>query len=139
LIQTIGRAARNSEGHVILYADTVTESMRKAIEETNRRREKQEAYNKEHGITPQTIRKRIQDGLMEIYEMDYSTVPIEKLSFITQAEREYLSEPSLIKKKVEKLKKSMKEKSAQLEFEEAAKLRDEIKRLEMLDLDVREA
>ncbi len=139
LIQTIGRAARNSEGYVILYADVITESIRKAIEETNRRRTKQEAYNKEHGITPQTIRKRIQEGLMEIYEMDYSTVPIEKTSYLAQAEKQYLAEPNLIKKKVEKLKKQMKEKSAQLEFEDAAKLRDEIKRLEMLDLEIREA
>lgn len=139
LIQTIGRAARNSDGHVILYADRVTDSMKKAMEETARRRLKQEAYNKEHNITPQTIRKRIQEGLMEIYEMDYSTVPIEKKSYIGQAEKEYLSEPSLIKKKVEKLKKEMKAKSAQLEFEDAAKLRDEIRRLEMLDLEIREA
>lgn len=139
LIQTIGRAARNVDGRVILYADVVTDSMRRAMEETQRRRQRQEAFNKTHNITPQTIRKRVQEGLSEIYEMDYSTVPVQKPSYVKEAEKQFLSEPKLLIKKIEKLKKEMREHSAQLEFEEAAKIRDEIKRLEMLDLELRES
>lgn len=144
LIQTIGRAARNSEGFVLLYADTVTESMKKAMEETSRRRALQMEYNTAHNITPQTIKKRIQEGLMQVYEMDYSTVPVKENEFagkliVTEAEKKYLSEPSLIRKKIEKLRKEMKQLSANLQFEDAAKIRDEIKRLELLDLEAREA
>lgn len=138
LIQTIGRAARNAEGHVILYADHITDSMKKAMEETNRRRKKQEEYNKAHGITPQTIKKRVAEGLGEIYEMDYSTVGTEKKKTLLDIEHKILEEPGFVGKKIEKLRKKMKEHSTQLEFEEAAKIRDEIRRLEMVELQVRE-
>lgn len=140
LIQTIGRAARHVEGYVILYGDVVTDSMRRAIEETNRRRKIQEDYNTQHGITPQSVKKKIGEGLMEIYNMDYSTVPIEKPKADIQKLRDQMAgEPQLIVKKIEKLRKEMQKYSEALEFEQAAKLRDEIKRLQMLELEYREA
>ena len=138
LIQTMGRAARNLEGHVILYADVITESMKRAMGETERRRQRQDEYNKANGITPKSIKKRIQDGLAEIYEMDYSTVSLDKSQALEALEKQILSEPSLVAKKIGKLRKQMKKHSEQLEFEDAAKARDEIKRLEMLELAVRE-
>lgn len=134
LIQTIGRAARNAEGRVILYADTVTESMQKAMDETKRRRAKQEGYNKAHGITPETIRKRVRDGLGEIYEADYSKITTEPLDYLRSIKENYENAPGALQKQVKKLKAKMKKAAEQLEFEEAAKLRDEIKRLELSDL-----
>jgi excinuclease ABC subunit B len=131
LIQTIGRAARHVEGHVILYGDTMTDSMKKAIEETNRRRKIQEDYNTAHGITPQSVKKKVGEGLMDIYNMEYSTVPLEKPKVDL--------EPTLISKKIEKLRKEMQKYSDALQFEDAAKARDEIKRLQMLELEYREA
>jgi len=133
LIQTIGRAARNSSGRVILYADTVTDSMRRAIDETNRRRAVQEAYNREHGITPQTIRKAIAESLVQIAEADYVEVPI-----AAEAEEEYLSARELARR-VAALRKEMKEAAAALEFERAAELRDRIQRLQERELALREA
>lgn len=135
LIQTIGRAARNLEGYVILYADVITESMKKAMSETNRRRKIQEEYNQKNGITPQSVRKRISEGLMEIYNMDYSDVPLDKPPLKDPS----ASEPQLISKKIEKLRKEMKKYSEALQFEDAAKIRDEIKRLQMMELEYREA
>lgn len=118
LVQTIGRAARNAEGHVIMYADTITDSMRLAIEETRRRREIQEAYNKEHGITPQTIKKAVRD-LISISR----DVEEEKTDFVKDPE-------SMTKKELEKaakeLQKKMKQAAAELNFEEAARLRDQM-------------
>ena len=118
LVQTIGRAARNAEGHVIMYADTMTDSMRLAIEETRRRREIQEAYNKEHGITPQTIKKAVRD-LISISR----DVEEEKTDFVKDPE-------SMTKKELEKaakeLQKKMKQAAAELNFEEAARLRDQM-------------
>ncbi len=136
LIQTIGRAARNSQGRVIMYADVMTASMRKAIEETQRRRILQEAYNQEHGITPTTIKKRVQDGLDAIYEYDYTTVHIHPKQSIAEFERKYGDDKKSVQKEIAKLKKKMKKASDQLEFEEAAKLRDEIKRLEVFELEI---
>ncbi len=134
LIQTIGRAARNAEGRVILYADHVTESMQKAMDETKRRRAKQEEYNKKNGITPETIRKRVRDGLGEIYEADYSKITTEPLEYIKSIKDEYADNPLGIHREIKKLKTKMKKAAENLEFEEAAKLRDEIKRLELSEL-----
>ena len=129
LIQTIGRAARNANGRVILYADRVTDSMRKAMDETERRREKQVKHNLKHGITPKTIRKKIQDGLSSYVDVDGES---EQLVVRTPV-AEYLSSKELAKE-VKKLRKKMKKLSDELEFEEAAKIRDEIKRLQMSEL-----
>ncbi len=120
LIQTIGRAARNSNGKAILYAERITESMRKAIEETSRRREKQEKHNQEHGITPKSIVKPIKE-LLAIEELDYVKVPVKLPKGIK-------NEEDLIEK-INKLEKEMIEHAKRWEFEKAAKLRDEIKRL----------
>jgi excinuclease ABC subunit B len=135
LIQTIGRAARNINGRVILYADNMTESMRKAISETTRRRGIQEAYNKANGITPQTIKKRVADGLTDMMGMEVVVKDAkEKNKVMRENVAAYTENPSKLMKQIQKLKKQMKKASDNLEFEEAAKLRDEIKRLEYLDL-----
>jgi excinuclease ABC subunit B len=124
LIQTAGRAARNVEGQVIFYADVMTDSMRRAIGETNRRRTLQLAYNTEHGITPETIKKGIQDVLASIYERDYYTVPAHKDEEIEFVPREEI--PAL----VARLDKEMRATAKRLEFEKAAELRDKIAELE---------
>ena len=123
LIQTIGRAARNAEGRVILYADKITDSIKNALEETNRRREKQIKYNVEHGITPQTIKKKISNTLEEMTKGDYVEV----------AKDEKVSEQiKNIDKKLRDLNKAMRDAAANLEFEQAMVYRDEIKKLEQL-------
>jgi excinuclease ABC subunit B len=122
LIQTIGRAARNAEGKVILYADNITDSMKKAIDETNRRREKQLAYNQAHGITPLTIKKDIQDILGSVYNLDYAHIP-------EVAEPEVLSDDDK-KARISELERLMTEAAADLRFEDAAQYRDEINRLQ---------
>jgi len=128
LIQTIGRAARNVDGRVVLYADVMTNSLRRALEETARRRSKQEAWNTEHGITPQTIRRDISSALQSIYEQDYVTVDAlegeETAQFIGKD----------LKATIAELERKMRAAAADLEFETAARLRDEVKRLESLDL-----
>ncbi len=128
LIQTIGRAARNVDGRVVLYADVMTDSLRRALEETARRRARQQAWNTEHGITPQTIRRDISSALQSIYEQDYVTVDAlegeETAQFIGKD----------LKATIAELERKMRAAAADLEFETAARLRDEIKRLESLDL-----
>ena len=127
LIQTIGRAARNSEGRVIMYADRITGSMERAIGETNRRREKQVAYNTLHGITPTTIRKNVEDVLLGIYQGDTDqariTAKIDK-PMVGQNLAAHL----------DALRTQMRKAAENLEFEEAARLRDEVKRLEAVEL-----
>ncbi len=129
LIQTIGRAARNIDGRVILYADRVTGSMERAMAETSRRREKQEVYNLEHGITPASIKSSIKDILASPYEKDRVTVPVG----VAEDSRPFMGHN--FKTTLKDLETKMREAAANLEFETAARLRDEIKRLKMLDLE----
>lgn len=135
LIQTIGRAARNSDGVVILYADVQTDSIKKAVGETNRRRAIQEKYNIDHGITPATIQKKIRDGLFDPFENEYSTVPLEPGN-VASPKLLYGKNTSDINKVIETLRKEMKKASEGLEFERAAQIRDEIKRIQLEQLDV---
>jgi excinuclease ABC subunit B len=123
LIQTMGRAARNVNGEVILYAEKITDSMRNAIAETNRRRKVQEDYNKKHNITPMSIKKNIQAALRTVYEQDYFTVPV-----AAEEEAEYLSIVE-IPKLVERLEKDMRAAAKKQDFERAAQIRDRIKKL----------
>jgi len=126
LIQTIGRAARNVEGRVILYADRMTGSMERALNETNRRREKQQAYNLEHGITPTTIKRNIGDIIAHVASQDQVTVPIDE-------ERPHMVGHNL-RAYIEELEKKMRKAASDLEFEEAGRLRDEIRALEAEEL-----
>jgi excinuclease ABC subunit B len=128
LIQTFGRAARNVNGQVILYADKMTGSMDQAILETDRRRRIQEEYNKVHDITPQTVKKSVRNILASIYEADYFTVPA-----VSDFKEGYVSLKD-IPKMIERLKKEMKETASRLEFERAAELRDRIHELEEMEL-----
>jgi excinuclease ABC subunit B len=131
LVQTIGRAARNAEGRVILYADTITGSMKRALDETDRRRAKQQAYNLEHGITPTTVKKNVADLLAHVASGDHVTVDITGVG----DGRDNLVGHNL-RAYIEDLTNQMKDAAGNLEFEEAARLRDEIKRLEATELDV---
>ncbi len=124
LIQTIGRAARNVEGKAILYADKKTKSIEKAIEETDRRRNLQLAYNKKNNINATSIKKEITDILESIYEKDYAKINVDT------------SIGHNLKKHLKSLKKKMKESAENLEFEEAAKIRDEIRKLEASELEI---
>jgi len=145
LVQTIGRAARNVDGKVILYADKETGSIQRAMAETARRREKQNAYNLEHGITPQSIKSHIKDILDSVYEKDSLTIdPRDPMSFKRGAGGDKrgrgVSEDSAafighnLKSHIAQLEKEMREAAADLEFETAARLRDEIKRLQETEL-----
>ena len=129
LIQTIGRAARNVDGKVILYADSITGSMERAMAETSRRREKQVAYNLEHGITPESVKSRIKDILASPYEKDRVTVDVG----VAEDARPFMG--SNFQATLRDLEGKMREAAGNLEFETAARLRDEIKRLKMLDLE----
>jgi len=132
LIQTFGRAARNIEGEVILYAEAETESMKRAIRETDRRRQIQEAYNRKHRITPASVQKAIPDILESIYEADYVTVPK-----VAERPGDYVSLFDL-PRMISRLKKEMREAASQLDFERAAEIRDRIKSLEQQELEARE-
>ncbi len=136
LIQTCGRAARNVEGRVVLYADRRTGSMDEAINEMERRRARQIAFNEEHGITPRTIKSRVKDLIQEIEEKGYEKVPLADKRPVDAKGREIKSRDSLLSH-IEKLRAKMHDAARKLEFEEAAKLRDEVLRLESLDLRVR--
>ncbi len=129
LIQTIGRAARNAEGRVIMYADRITGSMERALRETDRRREKQIAYNAEHNITPETIRKNVEDVLSGLYkgDTDMARVTAKVDSSLVGGNLQTV---------LDGLRNDMRKAAENLEFEEAARLRDEIKRLEAVDLAV---
>jgi excinuclease ABC subunit B len=127
LIQTIGRAARNAEGRVIMYADRITGSMERALNETNRRREKQVAYNIKHGITPATVRKNVEDILAGLYKGDVD------MSRVTAQVDKPLAGANLAAV-LDGLRADMRKAAENLEFEEAARLRDEVKRLEAVDL-----
>jgi excinuclease ABC subunit B len=127
LIQTSGRAARNVNGRVIMYADTVTASMRSAIDETERRRALQAAYNAEHNITPESVVRSIDDVLTSVYERDYMTPAVRETrqTFRTQAE---------LDAEIARLEHEMKAAAANLDFERAASLRDSLKALRTRDL-----
>lgn len=136
LIQTIGRAARNANGYVILYADRITDSMKKAMDETERRRKIQSQYNLDHGITPQTIIKRIQEGIGEQFDGSLShDLSVNALYNINESLKK---DPSFISQEIDKLKLKMKEHSNNLEFELAAKVRDEIKKLQLMELNIKD-
>ncbi|MCO6159102.1 excinuclease ABC subunit UvrB [Asaia lannensis NBRC 102526] len=128
LIQTIGRAARNVDGRVLLYADKMTGSLEFAIEETARRRARQVEWNEAHGITPQTVRSRIGDALSSVFEQDYVTVGPDEAGDTQEFVGKSLAAS------IQDLEKRMRAAAADLDFEQAARLRDEIKRLEAIDL-----
>ncbi|NOR61109.1 MAG: excinuclease ABC subunit UvrB, partial [Rhodobacteraceae bacterium] len=128
-VQTIGRAARNEDGRVIMYADRITGSMERAMGETERRREKQHAYNLKHGITPQTIRKNVEDVLEGLFNADTDqsrvTTKIDKKAYGAN-----------LKVHLEAMRTQMRKHAENLEFEDAARLRDEVQRLEAVELAV---
>ena len=130
LIQTIGRAARNVDGRVMLYADKITDSLRYAIDETARRRARQTAWNEAHGITPQTVKTKIGDALSSVFEQDYVTVAPD-----AQGDTQEFVGKSL-GVSIQDLEKRMREAAANLDFEQAARLRDEVRRLEAIELGI---
>ena len=129
LIQTIGRAARNAEGRVIMYADRITGSMERAIGETNRRREKQVAYNLKHGITPETVKKNVEDVLAGLWQGDTDQARI-----TTKVDKPMVGQN--LAAHLDALRLAMRKAAENLEFEEAARIRDEVKRLEAVELAV---
>ncbi len=129
LVQTIGRAARNAEGRVLLYGDTITPSMRAAIEETNRRREKQQAHNALHGITPRTILKHVENPLAAVLGAETPSAPAALAADVTRT-------PAQVAAEVTRLRAEMKRAAAELAFERAAELRDRIRALEARELEL---
>ena len=131
LIQTIGRAARNIKGKAILYADRITDSMQKAIDETTRRRNKQIQFNEEHGITPRSAKRQVikEIDTGEVYgeDAELANLPMEKT--LSDDEQHLIADPKLFAKHINKLEKEMMKASKELQFEQAARLRDEILRL----------
>jgi excinuclease ABC subunit B len=127
LIQTAGRAARNVKGRVIFYADAVTDSMRRAIEETGRRRQIQEAYNREHGIEPASIIKEVNSPLVRLSSLDYHDA-------LVPPSRESLPDPESLRRRIAELEKGMKAAAKDLDFERAAALRDELRGLRELQI-----
>jgi len=127
LIQTCGRAARNLNGRVLMYADTMTDSMRRTIEETERRRKVQSQYNKTHGITPEGIKKQIVDVLASIYEKDYYTVPMDEFE-------EQGIQPKKLTRVMKKLKREIDDAAKKWDFERAAQLRDRLLKLEKMEI-----
>ncbi len=128
LVQTIGRAARNIDGRVLLYADIMTDSLRYAIEETDRRRARQSDWNAAHGITPQSVRTHIGEAIASVFEQDYVTVaPVKDVGITDMVGKD-------LKSSIADIERRMRAAAADLEFETAARLRDELKRLEALDL-----
>jgi len=128
LIQTMGRAARNVDGKAILYADRRTDSMNRAIAETERRRARQLAYNAEHGITPQTIKSSIKDVLSSVYESDYYTIDVP----VARENTGDFVDPDAVPKMIVQIEKEMRHSAAKLDFERAAELRDQVARLRAL-------
>jgi excinuclease ABC subunit B len=127
LIQTCGRAARNLNGRVIMFADKITDSMRRTLEETGRRRKVQTEYNKVHGITPEGIKKQIVDILSSIYEKDYYTIPVDELE-------EQGIQPKKLTKVMKKLKREIDDAAKKWDFERAAQLRDRLLKLEKIEI-----
>ncbi len=132
LIQTIGRAARNVHGTVILYADSITDSMRRAMDETERRRRLQADFNRKHGITPQTIVKALGSPLVKIYDADYLEIPL-----VAESAAQYGAKE--LPRQIRKLQKEMKQAAEKLEFEKAAELRDRIHQLQQQELALRDS
>jgi excinuclease ABC subunit B len=133
LIQTCGRAARNIHGRVLMYGDSVTRSMQTCIDETDRRRARQLAYNQEHGITPESVKKQMRTILGSIEEKDYYTPP----GGVAEASEEYAVAPRDIPKQIKKLRKEMLAAAKELDFERAAALRDKVRKLEGMELAIR--
>jgi excinuclease ABC subunit B len=138
LIQTIGRAARHINGYVILYADKETDSIKKAMSETERRRTLQVKHNKEHGITPASVKKKIKEGLGEMFDgtSSISTSKVASTDALYQIMPNKSSDPKKIRSEIDQLRAKMKDLAKNLEFEEAAKIRDEIRRLEIHELSI---
>jgi excinuclease ABC subunit B len=128
LIQTCGRAARNVDGRVLMYADRITGSMQACLDETARRRATQLAYNTEHGITPQSVKKSLRTILEDLAEKDYPAIPQ-----VAETAEEYKT-PKELRKEIERLRKAMLAAAKNLEFEEAAKLRDRLLILEKREM-----
>ena len=129
LIQTAGRAARNVHGRVILFADRMTESMAKAIEETSRRRIVQQKYNEEHGITPESILKPVDATLLEMTGLDYYEIPV------VSDQLERYSSPQELEKEIRELEAKMRKAARRFEFEKAAEYRDRVRHLRQMDLE----
>jgi excinuclease ABC subunit B len=132
LIQTCGRAARNVEGRVIFYAETMTDSIRNTVSEVERRRERQAAYNQAHGIVPRTIIKPVRDSIEALYEMDYSGPELEDTEAVAEPAATW--DDQKLRGEIARLRDDMHRAAAELRFEEAASLRDRLRRLEKLEL-----